>query len=113
MGIERPRTSLQGRRRIAWLLALLFFLHAYVVASHVHPLQAPGWGSAVSSVPGEGPADCPICLADMLSGVFVLSPVPELVRLLDFAVFQPQWRQRLEQSATPHPHWQSRAPPLS
>jgi hypothetical protein len=101
-------------RFIAFLLAIALLAQSYLVQSHVHATF--GLHDAVTSSTGsagDSPADCPLCQADMLTGVYVAPSVPEIPAALAYAwaksLVSVNWFYFAERKHS----WQSRAPPLS
>jgi len=101
------------QRVIAFLLAITFLVQSYFIQSHVHPTfgqhDTLSWNTGYA---GDNPADCPLCQADMLAGVYIAPSAPEIVGLLACALTKPFIAaSRLYFSQRKH-SWQGRAPPL-
>lgn len=103
------------REIVSFLLALTFFAQSYLIQSHIHATfdqgPAPAWSSA--SHDGDNPADCPICQADMLGGVYVTPSIPQLPPVLSQSWAGPHPADDALQTLPPRHSWQGRAPPHS
>jgi hypothetical protein len=105
---------IRGQGVIAFLLAITFLVQSYLIQSHVHPTfgqhDTLSWSTGSA---GDNPADCPLCQADLLAGVYIAPSPPEIGGLPAYAWTKPLVSaSRLYSTQRKH-SWQGRAPPLS
>lgn len=110
VGSQRQR----WREIVSFLLALAFFAQSYLIQSHIHATfgQNPSaiWSNDHG---GSGPADCPICQADVLGGVYVMPGVPQLPPVLTHSWAKLNLIASGVQLLPLRHSWLGRAPPLS
>jgi Protein of unknown function (DUF2946) len=124
-GLARSAQSNWLRSRaLALFAAVAFFLQAFALQAHVHPVtqqaSIAGAGKLVVTsllnspkVPSskDDPADCPLCHADTLNGAFVSPASPVLLLPTVLALRQAvQAVMSLRVLKLSH-NWQGRAPP--